>query len=795
MKTNETNGNVTQSRSLGSRSPFDVKIKKITARGLRVELEDGSEGWLPADEWSYEQGVWEQDQSELKQDDLICVVAWGKALEEDLLGLSQRRVERNPWDNVTSSWYGQRKHFAVTRLLRRYAIGEIEPGLQARIDLQPFDSFVRARDKSNFWENHIWVALGDVLGGIVRGIRFPPKYDDPMIILDADSLLMEIDKNPAILMGFSRFVDQTHPVQKAQIPDLPDQAPNVNHIFLLDNEDHFRHSVSDLLEESGYKVTKAASEEEAFQIVQNLVPDSIQMALIDLHLVVDMIDHDGLKIATQVAERHPHCKIVLMSAEDIGPEHKSKIQTKIKECKIRIAAYLQKVFTVSQLHKEISLAASAQPKELKDVLAPILENPTRSLFAPSLHRIAADNKQANRSWSIQEAVDELARQLPGVVVHIFAMHPLSKRGESIAHCGEGLYWEKVQHKLDKSPVSDTAIDPQRTLWIDNDVDETLHLQGKHLWLRYAMDYRSALGIPIWSQAPVNHCLLAFHPEPNYLNQEFAAKAELCAERVGRAIERERLKEQSKERSLFETAGMSFACLAHELRNNLVSMSTDTYLLEKWIYEACNYNELPSKAAEVAHRFSETTDRALMISEMFCGVQSQGTPQEINIIECLDEAIKAIRTQIPKDKTIEVRRLEGGLNECHVYGDRTGLIILFFNLLLNAVQQIDLFIRLKGLVWIECHTYNNETGQWIQIDISDTGPGIHTLDLNRIFDIGYSTKPEGTGTGFGLHICRQVISTIMDRDRYGKVEVTESVLCVGTTFSVHLPISDSKTKGE
>jgi len=69
--------------------------------------------------------------------------------------------------------------------------------------------------------------------------------------------------------------------------------------------------------------------------------------------------------------------------------------------------------------------------------------------------------------------------------------------------------------------------------------------------------------------------------------------------------------------------------------------------------------------------------------------------------------------------------------------------------------------------------------YIQILVSDTGPGIHKCDWERIFEPGVSSKPEGTG--MGLYICKDTVENLG-----GTIRVAQSILFVGTTFEVLLP---------
>ena len=42
-----------------------------------------------------------------------------------------------------------------------------------------------------------------------------------------------------------------------------------------------------------------------------------------------------------------------------------------------------------------------------------------------------------------------------------------------------------------------------------------------------------------------------------------------------------------------------------------------------------------------------------------------------------------------------------------------------------------------------------SGEWAEIVVADDGPGVPAEDRDRIFDLYYTTRPEGTGVGLSL----------------------------------------------
>ena len=69
-----------------------------------------------------------------------------------------------------------------------------------------------------------------------------------------------------------------------------------------------------------------------------------------------------------------------------------------------------------------------------------------------------------------------------------------------------------------------------------------------------------------------------------------------------------------------------------------------------------------------------------------------------------------------------------------------------------------------------------------VRIADTGPGIDAEERSRIFDPGYTTKGVGVGTGLGLPIVKELVTSLG-----GLIEL-QSELGKGSTFTVLIPQS-------
>jgi PAS domain S-box-containing protein len=84
--------------------------------------------------------------------------------------------------------------------------------------------------------------------------------------------------------------------------------------------------------------------------------------------------------------------------------------------------------------------------------------------------------------------------------------------------------------------------------------------------------------------------------------------------------------------------------------------------------------------------------------------------------------------------------------------------------------------------------NVESGQYVNITVSDTGEGIAAEHIPHIFEPFFTTKEKGKGTGLGLAMVYGIV-----KEHKGYI-TAESTPGRGTTFNVYIPTSKSRAAG-
>ena len=143
-------------------------------------------------------------------------------------------------------------------------------------------------------------------------------------------------------------------------------------------------------------------------------------------------------------------------------------------------------------------------------------------------------------------------------------------------------------------------------------------------------------------------------------------------------------------------------------------------------------------------------------------------QMADIHEGLESTLTLLDHEI-RDR-ISVTRDYGDLPKIECYPDQ--LNQAFMNVLTNAVQATSA----EGQITIRTGLENG-TGK---VQISDTGAGIPSGDLGKVFAPGFTTRGVGVGTGLGLSISYNIV-----QKHNGRIDV-ESEVGVGTAITIPLP---------
>jgi signal transduction histidine kinase len=248
-----------------------------------------------------------------------------------------------------------------------------------------------------------------------------------------------------------------------------------------------------------------------------------------------------------------------------------------------------------------------------------------------------------------------------------------------------------------------------------------------------------------------------------------------------------------------------AGLAHEIRNPLGAMSGYVELLERNWTPPGSPKEMDAKLRSL---FEGMKDEVRILNRILTDFLSFAKEPGLKMewVSPADLVQRAVAAALPTGSAVpgSVGRplisvhyqMEDNLPE--IQADPVALRKAFLNIVLNAVQAMPK----GGHLTVGCASYrksgdetdpvygpgietttengnNADAPEWLEIWISDTGPGIPEGDLEKVFHPFFTTKDEGTG--LGLAISQKMI------EEHGGIIRLLSQAGKGTTCRIFLPL--------
>ncbi len=266
-------------------------------------------------------------------------------------------------------------------------------------------------------------------------------------------------------------------------------------------------------------------------------------------------------------------------------------------------------------------------------------------------------------------------------------------------------------------------------------------------------------------------------------------------------ERKQLQSQLVHAEKLACVGQLAAGMAHEINNPIGFVSSNFVTLDRYLeklfqmldaYQAAEYGLAGTELAERVQNLRKQLDLdylkqdiPLLVTESreglervrkivqdlrdFSRVDSSEEWQQADLHQGIDSTLNLLGGRLGG---IQVDKDYGALPTIRCLSREINQLVM--NLLLNAIQAIT---TPPGRISIR----TGSEGHNVWLEIADTGVGIPSTLIDRIFEPFYTTRPVGTGTGLGLALSYGIV-----QKHQGTIGV-ESTEGEGSVFRVRLPV--------
>jgi PAS domain S-box-containing protein len=224
-------------------------------------------------------------------------------------------------------------------------------------------------------------------------------------------------------------------------------------------------------------------------------------------------------------------------------------------------------------------------------------------------------------------------------------------------------------------------------------------------------------------------------------------------------------------SKMSAVGTMTAGIAHELNNPMMGIiNFIQYVLKHTEKDDKRYKVLEDAEREV-RRASSIVQNLLSFSHM----EEKGAEasQKESCDTVINRVIDLLAYRIESQNVLLKRHTDEGTPE--IWMNANNIQQVFFNLINNALHAVEESAKKEVSVNMR------RSGEFVETTVGDSGIGIAPENLDKIFDLFYTTKPAGKGLGLGLSTTYSIIRA------HGGEITCESEPGKGTTFKVLLPI--------
>jgi signal transduction histidine kinase/predicted RNA-binding protein with RPS1 domain/DNA-binding response OmpR family regulator len=719
----------------------NVTVERVLPFGVFVRLPDGTPGYIRRRELDLDADV--APSLVVREGDVIAakVIAPGSAGKN--LELSRRATLPNPWPEFARRVKkGDVVRGAVHAVRPDGVFVRIEAGIDGFVPLEELATWQVPKPEELLW-------VGDDVEAIVTQ-------------LDGrnERLTLSIKARMEQRAQVTRIVEEltTQAVQSALTSQRKESPPlteeereRVGQVVVIDDDGNLSKGLIERLKQRGYNASAVQTLDE---IQEQIRSREHIVLLFDLHLS----DGDGLDWIRRLDVNGNNAVICVMSSPEWLLERSDEIRT------AKVWQAFEKPLDYEEIDRFLRRLACG---EAQPAWKTISRRKGEKTEPQALNIALRDIAPSRRLQVALEKIIEMARAEKGIV---FVKDPISQAFSIAVEAGALPLRQEALYDLKDSPVKDVII--------ENDSVLEGHAQANKRFAKLIglLDFESCIGAPIETMGEVRHALFLFHRQPDAFPRVRPQYIELDVLWLRTLLEEQAVQARLRAVSPLLLSGELAAGLAHEVYNK-----TDVLELQLSSLLSPTHSSADLRTS-LTDLYNSVIDLKTLAGSFQQLMAAKDVPTTFDVHDVVQRAVMLVRPLGRKEGVKIDLHLADNLPP--VTGNSIALQQIFFNIMLNAVQQMARKPDKHRLLEIST-SYQPDHKRALLIRFTDTGPGIHKQLWEKIFELGFSTRG---GSGLGLFIARSFIEMFE-----GEIKVEESVVPLGSTFLVALPVTVQENK--
>lgn len=733
-----------------------ARVLRCAPAGLIIDLGQGREGLVREREIAWDAEArrgWRQHYQPGQSVQVVPLKETHGARPE----FSLRLAHHDPWLDAGAKYLcGAVVEGVVTSVMPYGAFIELEPGIIGLLHVERFPTMETREPAAIFWPGDYVKVLIDQVDIQLRRIELSMRTLSQRRWTWLETAGAQ---HTAPLQSLPQ-----HNATSELLPLVARPSLGSKLILVVDDDAQMREKLFGWLRNAGHIVVLAHDSATALAAADGNAPE---IALVD----IDLGSQSGVDVMRRLHIALPQLQGILMTGHYDTQENDLDLLTLLEEG----VALLWKPFQSDELLSCIAegqahTGPSRSPKP-KAAGSPVVSGPKH---------LADDLEHA---WLAQVLV-RLRSTVHAHSVALFCLDPASRQVRLVEQAGHWPARSAILPTLLHSPVRDAAEDGLVVRAIN--AHEAAGPRFRHL--SDLVPFESCLGLPVPAELPERYALFAFYNQPALADAGEIVEAHMAATAAMLAARWERRHFLTQMAALQGVLllGQLSRSLIHEINNQRQNLPGAAAMLAAHLqkiaqsantgaatltWEIVQAQALQAKLSHELDHLANVTDPLLLMAR-------QAQREFLLLDEMVQAAIDVVRDLANRSHVVlVVQRLTPF---CYTRAAAASVIQVLVNVLLNAIQQIArAHGRAGGRVVIELAPAEVSGRTMYCIRIEDDGPGIHWRLWERIFEMGYTEREEGSG--LGLFISRNLVTTMG-----GRLFVAASAILWGSTFVIELP---------